>query len=210
MHVTKIHQIFSRLKFLYSMLNIELTYASPFELLVAIILSAQSTDKKVNEATSKLFPIANTPRALLEMGEVNLKGYIKMIGLHNTKAANIIKTCSLLLEHHGGEVPHDRIALEELPGVGRKTASVILNVVFGELTIAVDTHVFRVSNRIGIARGKKVRDIEECLSKITPVEFKRDAHHWLVMHGRHVCQARQARCSNCQIQDLCEYPVNLV
>ena len=187
----------------------ELTYASPFELLIAVMLSAQSTDKKVNEATSKLFLIANTPQTLLEMGEANLKEYIKMIGLHNIKAANIIKTCSLLLEHHGGEVPHDRVALEELPGVGRKTASIILNMVFGELTVAVDTHVFRVSNRIGIASGNKVRDIEECLSKITPVEFKKDAHHWLVMHGRHVCQARQAHCSNCQIQDLCEYPVSL-
>jgi endonuclease-3 len=184
----------------------ELTYASPFQLLVAVILSAQATDKKVNEATVRLFPVANTPQALLDLGEEGLKDYIKTIGLYNTKAANIRKACTLLLERHGGQVPRDREALEALPGVGRKSANIILNTVFGEPTIAVDTHIFRVANRTGLAPGKTPRAVEEGLLAVTPEEFRQDAHHWLVLHGRYVCTARKPRCPDCPIHDLCEYP----
>ena len=173
---------------------------------MAVILSAQSTDKKVNEATARLFPLANTPRALLDLGEAALKAHIKTIGLYNGKAANILKTCALLLERHDGEVPRDRVALEALPGVGRKTANVILNTAFGEPTIAVDTHIFRVANRTGLAPGKTVRAVEEGLLAATPEEFRHDAHHWLILHGRYVCTARKPRCWACPIRDLCAYP----
>jgi endonuclease-3 len=206
MNAAQIHQLFSRLQTARPQPTTELRYLSPFELLVAVILSAQSTDKKVNEATARLFPVANTPQAFLELGEARLKDFIKTIGLYNTKAANILKTCALLLERHGGEVPHDRAALEALPGVGRKTANVILNTAFGEPTIAVDTHIFRVANRTGLAPGQTVRDVEEGLLAATPKEFQQDAHHWLILHGRYVCTARKPRCSDCPIHDLCEYP----
>jgi endonuclease-3 len=206
MNPAQIHELFSRLQAARPQPTTELRYLSPFELLVAVILSAQSTDKKVNEATARLFPVANTPQAFLELGEARLKDFIKTIGLYNTKAANILKTCALLLERHGGEVPHDRAALEALPGVGRKTANVILNTAFGEPTIAVDTHIFRVANRTGLAPGQTVRDVEEGLLAVTPKEFQQDAHHWLILHGRYVCAARKPHCSDCPIHDLCEYP----
>jgi endonuclease-3 len=206
MNAAQIHELFSRLQAARPQPTTELRYLSPFELLVAVILSAQSTDKKVNEATARLFPVANTPQAFLELGEARLKDFIKTIGLYNTKAANILKTCAQLLERHGGEVPHDRAALEALPGVGRKTANVILNTAFGEPTIAVDTHIFRVANRTGLAPGQTVRDVEERLLATTPKEFQQDAHHWLILHGRYVCIARKPHCGNCLIHDLCEYP----
>ena len=206
MDATKIHRLFTRLRAIRPRPTTELRYASPFELLIAVILSAQSTDKKVNQATERLFRVADTPRALLELGEGRLKDHIKTIGLYNTKATNIINTCTLLLERHGGEVPRDRAALEALPGVGRKTANVILNTAFGEPTIAVDTHIFRVANRTGLAPGRTVREVEDGLLAATPEEFKRDAHHWLILHGRYVCTARNPRCPDCPIHDLCEYP----
>ena len=206
MDSANIHQIFARLCAARPKPTTELRYLSPFELLVAVILSAQSTDKKVNEATGPLFRVAHTPQAFLDLGEAGLKKHIRMIGLYNTKAANILKTCTLLLERHGGEVPRDRAELEALPGVGRKTANVILNTAFGEPTIAVDTHIFRVANRTGLAPGKTVRDVEEGLLAATPDQFKQDAHHWLILHGRYVCTARNPRCSECLIHDLCEYP----
>ncbi|MFO7640033.1 MAG: endonuclease III [Candidatus Competibacteraceae bacterium] len=206
MDSSQIHQVFTRLQAARPQPTTELRYLTPFELLVAVILSAQATDQKVNEATERLFPAANTPRAILDLGEAGLKDYIKTIGLYNTKAANIRKTCALLLERHGGEVPRDRAALEALPGVGRKTANVILNTVFGEPTIAVDTHIFRVANRTGLAPGRTVREVEEGLLAVVPDEFKQDAHHWLILHGRYVCTARQPRCSECPICDLCPYP----
>jgi len=184
----------------------ELTYGTPFELLVSVVLSAQATDVSVNKATAKLFPVANTPAAILALGEEGLKGYIKTIGLFNTKAKNLMKTCAALIEQHGGEVPRDRDALEALPGVGRKTANVILNTAFGEPTIAVDTHIFRVANRIGLAPGATVRTVEDELVRVTPDEFKRHAHHWLILHGRYVCKARKPDCGKCLIADLCEYP----
>jgi len=202
----QVHLLFSRLQAARPKPTTELRYLSPFELLVAVILSAQSTDKKVNEATARLFPLANTPRALLDLGEAALKAHIKTIGLYNGKAANILKTCALLLERHDGEVPRDRVALEALPGVGRKTANVILNTAFGEPTIAVDTHIFRVANRTGLAPGKTVRAVEEGLLAATPEEFRHDAHHWLILHGRYVCTARKPRCWACPIRDLCAYP----
>jgi endonuclease-3 len=183
----------------------ELGYSSPFELLVAVVLSAQATDVSVNKATDKLFPVANTPAAILALGEEGLKSYIKTIGLFNTKAKNIIKTCAVLVEKHGGEVPRNREALEALPGVGRKTANVILNTAFGEPTIAVDTHIFRVANRIGLAPGPNVRAVEDELVRVTPDEFKRHAHHWLILHGRYVCKARKPNCPECLIAKLCEY-----
>jgi len=183
----------------------ELGYSSPFELLVAVVLSAQATDVSVNKATAKLFPVANTPAAILALGEEGLKGYIKTIGLFNTKAKNIIKTCAALVAEHGGEVPRDREALEALPGVGRKTANVILNTAFGEPTIAVDTHIFRVANRIGLAPGPNVRAVEDELVRVTPDEFKRHAHHWLILHGRYVCKARKPNCPECLVAKLCEY-----
>jgi endonuclease-3 len=184
----------------------ELAYASPFELLVAVVLSAQATDKSVNLATSRLFTIANTPTAMLALGEAGLKPYISSIGLFNTKAKNLIALCRRLLERHGGEVPQDRAALEALPGVGRKTANVILNTAFGEPQIAVDTHIFRLANRTGLAPGRNVREVEDRLMRLTPAEFLHDAHHWLILHGRYVCKARRPDCPACVVAALCEYP----
>lgn len=183
----------------------ELNFSSPFELLIAVILSAQATDKGVNKATDKLFPVANTPQAILALGVDGLKEYIKTIGLFNSKAENIIKTCRDLIEKHHGEVPEDREALEALAGVGRKTANVVLNTAFGHPTIAVDTHIFRVCNRTGFAPGKDVVKVEEKLIKVVPAEFKVDVHHWLILHGRYTCIARKPRCGACIIEDLCEY-----
>lgn len=183
----------------------ELNYSNPFELLIAVILSAQATDKGVNKATDKLFPVANTPQAILDLGVDGLKEYIKTIGLFNSKAENIIKTCRDLIEKHNGEVPENREALEALAGVGRKTANVVLNTAFGHPTIAVDTHIFRVSNRTGFAPGKDVVKVEEKLLKVVPAEFKVDVHHWLILHGRYTCIARKPRCGSCIIEDLCEY-----
>ena len=183
----------------------ELNYSSPFELLIAVILSAQATDKGVNKATDKLFPVANTPEAILALGVDGLKEYIKTIGLFNSKAENIIKTCRDLTEKHNGIVPEDRDALEALAGVGRKTANVVLNTAFGHPTIAVDTHIFRVSNRTGFAPGKNVVEVEKKLLKVVPAEFKVDVHHWLILHGRYTCIARKPRCGSCIIEDLCEY-----
>jgi len=184
----------------------ELRYRTPFELLVAVVLSAQATDVSVNKATEKLFPVANTPAMILGLGEEGLKGYIKTIGLFNSKAKNLMKTCSTLVAEHGGAVPRDRETLESLPGVGRKTANVILNTAFGQSTIAVDTHIFRVANRTGLAPGGNVRVVEDELVRVTPDEFKRHAHHWLILHGRYVCKARKPECPRCLILDLCEYP----
>lgn len=183
----------------------ELEYNSPFELLVAVVLSAQATDKSVNLATRKLFPKTNTPEKILALGEAGLRDAIKSIGLYKTKAKNILATCALLIEHHGGIVPQTREQLEKLPGVGRKTANVILNTAFGEPTIAVDTHIFRVANRTGIAPGKTVLEVELKLLKHIPKEFRHDAHHWLILHGRYVCIARKPKCAACIINDLCEY-----
>ena len=183
----------------------ELEYSTPFELLVAVILSAQATDKGVNVATRKLFPVANTPAAILALGETGLVDYVKTIGLYRGKAKNIIATCKLLLDQHDGEVPHDREALEALPGVGRKTANVVLNTAFGEPTMAVDTHIFRVANRTGLAPGKTVLAVEKKLLKNVPAEFLQDAHHWLILHGRYVCKARKPDCPACPIADLCGY-----
>ncbi len=184
----------------------ELQYTTPFELLVAVVLSAQATDVSVNKATAKLFPAANTPAAILALGEDGLKSYIKTIGLFNSKAKNLITTCATLVAEHGGAVPRDRETLESLPGVGRKTANVILNTAFGEATIAVDTHIFRVANRTGLAPGANVRAVEDELVRVTPDEYKRHAHHWLILHGRYVCKARKPECPRCLIVELCEYP----
>jgi len=184
----------------------ELEYASAFELLVAVILSAQATDKGVNIATRKLFPVANTPTAILALGEDGLTQFVKTIGLYKGKAKNIIATCRLLLERHGGEVPREREALEALPGMGRKTANVVLNTAFGEPTMAVDTHIFRVANRTGLAPGKTVLAVEKKLLKNVPAEFLQDAHHWLILYGRYVCKARKPNCPGCAIADLCRYP----
>ena len=183
----------------------ELEYTTPFELLIAVILSAQATDVGVNKATRRLYPVANTPRAILDLGEEGLKEHIKTIGLFNSKAANIIKTCAILLEQHDGEVPRERKALEALPGVGRKTANVVLNTAFGQPTMAVDTHIFRVSNRTGLAPGKTVRQVEERLLKVVPKAFMMGAHHWLILHGRYVCTARRPRCGACVVEDLCDF-----
>jgi endonuclease-3 len=198
-------QIFQRLAASNPHPTTELEYSSPFELLIAVILSAQATDVSVNKATPALFRAASTPAAMLALGESGLKQHIKTIGLFNSKAANIIKACRMLVERHGGEVPNDREALEALPGVGRKTANVVLNTAFGQPTIAVDTHIFRVANRTGLAPGKDVLEVERRLLKFTPDEFKRDAHHWLILHGRYVCKAQKPRCPECIIADLCEY-----
>jgi endonuclease-3 len=184
----------------------ELVYHSPFELLIAVILSAQATDVGVNKATAKLFPVANTPQAILDLGLEKLKEYIKSIGLYNSKAQNIMKTCELLVNNYQETIPDQREALEELPGVGRKTANVVLNTAFGQPTVAVDTHIFRVANRTGIAKGKTPLEVEKALVKKTPPQFLKDAHHWLVLHGRYVCTARKPQCKTCIIQDLCEYP----
>lgn len=183
----------------------ELEYNSSFELLIAVLLSAQATDVGVNKATRKLFPAANTPAAMLELGVDGVKNYIKTIGLFNSKAENVIKTCEILVNDHGGEVPENREALEALPGVGRKTANVVLNTAFGWPTIAVDTHIFRVSNRTKFAPGKTVRAVEDKLEKVIPAEFKVDAHHWFILHGRYTCIARKPRCGSCIIEDLCEF-----
>ncbi|MBT8092541.1 MAG: endonuclease III [Gammaproteobacteria bacterium] len=183
----------------------ELDYRSPFELLLAVILSAQATDVSVNKATAKLFPVAHTPETILALGIDGLKPYIKTIGLYNSKAANIIKTCRILIEQHDSEVPRTRAELEALPGVGRKTANVILNTAFGEPTIAVDTHIFRVANRTGLAHGKTPLEVEKRLVKLTPAEFRKDAHHWLILHGRYVCKARKPLCGECPIVEWCEY-----
>lgn len=183
----------------------ELNFSSPFELLIAVILSAQATDKGVNKATDKLFPVANTPEAIYALGVEGLKKYIKTIGLFNSKAENIIKTCKDLIEKHHSQVPEDRAALEALAGVGRKTANVVLNTAFGHPTIAVDTHIFRVANRTNFAAGKDVTKVEEKLLKVVPAEFKVDVHHWLILHGRYTCIARKPRCGSCIIEDLCEY-----
>ncbi|EKT4524577.1 endonuclease III [Pseudomonas putida] len=183
----------------------ELAYTTPFELLIAVILSAQATDVGVNKATARLFPVANTPQAIHALGVEGLSEYIRTIGLYNSKAKNVIETCRLLIECHGGEVPQTREALEALPGVGRKTANVVLNTAFRQPTMAVDTHIFRVSNRTGIAPGKTVLEVEKKLLKFVPKDYLLDAHHWLILHGRYVCQARKPRCGACRIEDLCEY-----
>ena len=202
----QIVELFTRLRDLNPQPTTELEYTTPFELLVAVILSAQATDIGVNKATRKLFPVANTPAAILALGEDGLKQYIATIGLFNAKAANVIAMCRLLLERHGGEVPQTREALEALPGVGRKTANVVLNTAFGEPTIAVDTHIFRVSNRTGLAPGANVRIVEDKLVKLVPDAFKRDAHHWLILHGRYTCKARKPDCPHCPIRDICRWP----
>ncbi|MGF1683809.1 endonuclease III [Photobacterium minamisatsumaniensis] len=183
----------------------ELNWSSPFELLIAVLLSAQATDVSVNKATDKLYPVANTPQAIFDLGVEGVKEYIKTIGLFNSKAENVIKTCRILLDQHNGEIPEDRDALEALPGVGRKTANVVLNTAFGWPTIAVDTHIYRVSNRTKLAIGKNVDQVEQKLLKVVPKEFKVDVHHWLILHGRYTCVARKPRCGSCIIEDLCEY-----
>jgi len=202
---TKRIEIFNRLRTNNPKPTTELHYQTPFELLISVILSAQATDVSVNKATAPLFAKANTPAAIKALGVKRLKGYIRTIGLFNTKAENIIRTCTMLLKEHGGDVPEDRSALEALPGVGRKTANVVLNTAFGHPTIAVDTHIFRVSNRTKVAPGKTVREVEDRLLRVVPDEFKRDAHHWLILHGRYVCIARKPRCGSCVIEDLCEF-----
>lgn len=205
MNPAKRHEIFSRLRAANPHPTTELRFNSPFELLVAVVLSAQATDVGVNKATAKLYPVANTPEAIFALGEAGLKEYIKTIGLYQTKAKNVIGLCKMLIDHHGSQVPHDRDALEALPGVGRKTANVVLNTAFGEPTMAVDTHIFRLANRLGLAPGKDVRAVEDKLIKTTPTEFIRDAHHWLILHGRYTCIARKPKCPECLIRDLCEF-----
>ena len=201
-------EIFRRLRDQRPEPTTELNYDSAFELLVAVVLSAQATDVGVNKATARLFPVANTPAAIRALGVDGLKQYIKTIGLFNSKAENIIKLCDQLLDKHDGQVPRSRAALEALPGVGRKTANVVLNTAFGEPTIAVDTHIFRVSNRTRIAPGKNVQEVEQRLLRVVPEEFKRDCHHWLILHGRYTCMARKPKCGECIIADLCEFPVS--
>lgn len=205
MNNAKRREIFLRLQAQNPHPTTELEYSTPFELLIAVLLSAQATDVSVNKATRQLYPVANTPAALLALGVDGLMPYIQTIGLYKTKAKNVIATCQILLEQHGGEVPKSREALEALPGVGRKTANVVMNTAFGEPTIAVDTHIFRVSNRTGLAPGKNVDIVEEKLLKFVPPEFKLDAHHWLILHGRYTCIARKPKCWNCMIADLCDF-----
>lgn len=205
MNAEKRREIFLRLQAANPHPKTELEYHTPFELLVAVMLSAQVTDISVNAATRHLFPVANTPQALLDLGEEKLRDYIQRIGLYKTKARHVIQTCQLLLQHHDGAVPQTRTALEALPGVGRKTANVILNTAFGQPTIAVDTHLFRLANRINLAPGKTVSEVENKLLKVIPAEFLQDAHHWLILHGRYICQARKPKCGECIIADLCEY-----
>jgi len=205
MNKAKRLEIFTRLRNENPAPTTELHYASPFELLIAVMLSAQATDVSVNKATEKLFPVANTPATINALGEAKLRDFIKTIGLFNTKAKNVIKTCKILMEEHNSEVPHTRESLEALPGVGRKTANVVLNTAFREKAMAVDTHIFRVSNRTGIAPGKNVLEVEKKLMKFVPDEFLLDAHHWLILHGRYTCIARKPRCGSCVISDLCEY-----
>ena len=205
MNPAKRTEIFRRLREANPAPTTELAYQTPFELLVSVVLSAQATDKSVNLATARLFPVANTPRAIIALGESGLTPFIRSIGLYRTKAKNILAACGILLERFGGEVPRRREDLESLPGVGRKTANVILNTAFGEPTIAVDTHIFRVANRTGIATGKDVVAVENKLMKFVPEEFRKDAHHWLILHGRYVCTARKPACPACLIRDLCEF-----
>lgn len=205
MNAAKRLEIFRRLHETNPNPATELHYQSPFELLVAVILSAQATDVSVNKATAKLYPVANTPQAILALGEQGLASYIRTIGLYNSKAKNIIKTCQLLLERHNGQVPDNRADLEALPGVGRKTANVVLNIAFGQPTLAVDTHIFRVANRTGLAPGKTPLEVEQRLLKVVPKTYLMDAHHLLILHGRYVCQARKPRCGSCLIEDLCEF-----
>ena len=205
MNQQKRHQIFTRFRQHNQKPTTELRYQSTFELLIAVMLSAQATDISVNKATARLYPVANTPESILALGEAGLKQYIKTIGLFNSKTRNIMQTCRILIEQHDSQVPEDRTALEALPGVGRKTANVILNTAFGQPTIAVDTHIFRVSNRTGIAPGKDVLAVEQKLLKLVDDEFKLDAHHWLILHGRYTCIARKPRCKHCMTEDLCEY-----
>jgi endonuclease III len=205
MSPAKIRDIFARLRAANPAPTTELVHHSPFELLVSVVLSAQATDKSVNLATAQLFKVASTPAAIVKLGRRGLERYIRTIGLYRTKAKNVLATCKLLLEQHGGEVPRTREELEALPGVGRKTANVILNTAFGEPTIAVDTHIFRVSNRTGLAKGKDVVAVEEKLMKVVPEEFRLNAHHWLILHGRYVCIARKPGCPECLIRDLCEF-----
>jgi endonuclease-3 len=205
MNSNKRRAIFERLKAANPHPKTELEYHSSFELLVAVMLSAQATDISVNAATRQLFPVANTPEAILALGEEKLTGYIQRIGLYRTKARHLIQTCRILAEQHEGHVPTTREALEALPGVGRKTANVMLNTAFGQPTIAVDTHIFRIANRIGLATGKTVLEVEKKLLKVIPKEFMLDAHHWLILHGRYICRARTPKCAKCLIYDLCEY-----
>lgn len=205
MNKNKRTEIFTRLRTQNPHPTTELVYKNEFELLIAVILSAQATDVSVNKATKELYKVANTPEAICKLGERKLKKYVQSIGLYNTKAKNIIKTCKILIDRFDSKVPEDRVALESLPGVGRKTANVILNTAFGHPTIAVDTHIYRVSNRTGIAPGKTVLEVEKRLLRLVPEEFKRDAHHWLILHGRYTCIARNPKCSDCSINDLCEY-----
>lgn len=205
MNAEKRRQLYERLAKANPNPTTELNYRSPFELLVSVVLSAQATDVSVNKATAKLFAVANTADTILSLGEDRLKPYIRTIGLFNSKAKNILGACEILVEQHDGQVPRNREALEALPGVGRKTANVILNTAFGEPTIAVDTHIFRVSNRTGLATGKDVLAVEKKLERFTPDEFKRDAHHWLILHGRYVCKARKPNCPECLVADLCDY-----
>jgi endonuclease-3 len=206
MNAEKRLEIFRRFRAANPHPTTELEYTTPFELLIAVILSAQATDVSVNKATRRLFPVAHTPAAMVALGVDELTSYIRTIGLYRTKAKNVIETCRILVEQHGGEVPRSREALQALPGVGRKTANVVLNSAFGEPTIAVDTHIFRVSNRTRIAPGKDVDEVEQKLLKFVPMEFRHDAHHWLILHGRYTCIARKPQCWNCVIADLCEYP----
>ncbi len=206
MNDTQRRRIFERLRAANPVPTTELRYRTPFELLIAVILSAQATDKGVNKATGTLFRVASTPQAILDLGEAGLKGHIRTLGLYNSKARNILKTCEALIRDHGGEVPRTRNDLEALPGVGRKTANVVLNTAFGEPTLAVDTHIFRVSNRTRIAQGKTPLAVEQRLLRHVPNEFLKDAHHWLILHGRYICIARRPQCTVCPIADLCEYP----
>jgi endonuclease-3 len=210
MNKQKRQAIFERLRNENPQPRTELNYSTAFELLIAVVLSAQATDKGVNKATARLFPVANTPETIYALGEQKLKNYIKTIGLYNSKAANIIKTCKKLIEEHQSKVPQDRQSLEALPGVGRKTANVVLNTAFGQPTMAVDTHIFRISNRTGIAPGKNVLEVEKRLLRLVPEEFLLDAHHWLILHGRYVCVARKPRCGACVIEDLCEYKKKVI
>jgi endonuclease-3 len=205
MNLTKRREIFQRLQAANPHPKPELEYSSPFELLIAVLLSAQATDVSVNAATRQLFPVANTPQSLLDLGEEKLRGHIQRIGLYKTKARHVIETCKLLLERYNGEVPQTREALEAFPGVGRKTANVVLNTAFGQPTIAVDTHLFRISNRTGLAPGKDVLAVELKLLKVVPEEYKLHSHHWLILHGRYICQAKKPKCSICIIENLCEY-----
>jgi endonuclease-3 len=205
MNAAQRRELFARLKAANPKPATELKYGNTFQLLVAVVLSAQATDKGVNLATRELFKVVKKPQDVLDMGLRKLKSYVKTIGLYNTKAENIMKACRILVEQYKGKVPHDREALESLPGVGRKTANVILNTAFGDPVIAVDTHIFRVANRTGLAPGKNVREVEEKLMDVVPDEFKHDAHHWLILHGRYTCLARKPRCGSCPIFDICEY-----